>query len=137
MNEQKILFQATWMDWGELALFLDPLVEKHWTVYFDGTIKASAKYAKSGQASVGDIVLPQGEFEALKELFDHGFLQSCAYHGAYDGEGWKMCLFDENGNAIHQTSGYIYGVEHLEKIAAMIERLPIGFNTHGSECTFQ
>lgn len=137
MNEQKILFQASWMNWGELCRDIDPLISKNWTVFFDGTVGASAEYAMSGETAFNNIALPPNEFEELRKLLDHQFTHYHAIPDGADGEGWEMCLFDINGKVIHQISGYIYGIEYLETIANFFTGLNFGFTSYGSGNPFQ
>ena len=131
MNDENLLFRAVWMNWGIKCYPRDEIEKKEWLIFNNKTVSANAWYTKSGKISVGNIALIQEDFNELKKLFEKDFLDACAYKDAYDGEGWEMTLFERNGNIIHQISGYIYGVEPLEKIAAALSKFPLYFRFFG------
>ena len=106
------LFSASWYDWSGWG---------GGDEYYSGT--GSYRVYGDGTCETGMIErpLPPEAFERLKALLYGDFLQAKTHQDAFDGEGWEMTLYDEDGNVVHETgTGYIYGVPVLEEIVRIL-----------------
>ena len=124
-NDQQLpekIFKMTWMNWSGWPCSDDmfPKVIQTWIVDSD-IIGYYAQFEDGYISDVAKMPVKQDWYDEFTALLKEDFVNQESCIDCDDGEGWEMTLYDGAGNVIHQTCGYIYGNEYLNKIVNTVK----------------
>lgn len=101
------------INWGQIARDTGKWLQTTWIIYDDGAVISKTMYDsnrftnREARIHTQEFVLSQEDFTTLKSWLNDVFPSSTLSTG-YDGVGWKITSFDENGKVALSKKGYVY-----------------------------
>lgn len=116
----KKYFRIRWMNFGELCRMEKEEAEKIWVFDFDRNVGFYKIFTNGEETDMEIISIDASVKEKLISLLDEGFIKEKDCWNCYDGDGWEMILYNENGEAVHRFRGYTDGNGYLNQIIDLV-----------------
>ncbi len=124
-DTDKVAFVASITNEGPLMYGEDYWETITYSVYYDGTLEVTWKYALSGERTYV-CNISEEDFNTIMYLagkvMDEKPYEDMDYSNTMDGSTYGFCIYDTEGNATRIYGGYIYGIDDLENIVDVLDR---------------
>ena len=127
-EEQKInlpkdgrLFEMEEMNWGQINSASDMMASQTWVIYRTGLVIFYVSYSISGDSDISASYLRKEEVQTLCDRLSK-FKDYASTGGGYDGIGYNVIVYDEEGKESYKCRGYIYSNTYLGDLRDFVKK---------------
>ena len=94
----------------------------NYKIYNDFSVEKLTSYYNSDDSEIKSLTINEDDYKSLLDLMEV-INRQYEHVEALDGDAWKFVYYKNNVVYKKRKIGYIYGIEPLEKIQTIIEKI--------------